>query len=278
MPDVITDRRITQDEAGQLMAPMELDLLSLFKVMEQDILTGLEDFEGTPEEYIDRVVKNISGMGESEVYKGKPLPPGTRRKRTDGIYVKQPDGTWSKETEKKPGKEKKLFEKASPEMLGKIKNKIKTDRKLRQLNLELNNFDAQGNYVLYHGTNEKNMNSILEQGLNPLSEMAYSYTTTTNPEVAAKFAIGRSGNKVLEIKIPFEDLKKYLFPGKKLSPFDNLKDTEHALKATVDKKHIKELEGNIMNKSIQKVCKLNSKQGIFKSLNVILKRIIDSIK
>lgn len=33
------------------------------------------------------------------------LPPGTRRQRKDGIYVKQPDGSWVKE-----GKEEKEFD------------------------------------------------------------------------------------------------------------------------------------------------------------------------
>lgn len=32
------------------------------------------------------------------------LPPGTRRQRKDGIYVKQPDGTWLKETGQKQEK------------------------------------------------------------------------------------------------------------------------------------------------------------------------------
>ena len=64
MPDIITDKRITQDEAGRLMAPLELDLLSLFKVMQQDIITGMIGFEGTPEQYIDKVLKNITGTGE----------------------------------------------------------------------------------------------------------------------------------------------------------------------------------------------------------------------
>lgn len=116
MPDIIADRRITQEEAGRLMAPMELDLLSAFKVIQEDILTGLENYEGTPEQYIEEVLKNLSGVGEmgemavlksmcddlrSLIEKGKPLPSGTRRQRSDGVYVKQSDGTWIKETEKK---------------------------------------------------------------------------------------------------------------------------------------------------------------------------------
>ena len=66
MPDIITDKRITQAEAGQFMAPLELDLLALFKVMQQNIITGMEDFEGTPEEYISKVLKDITGEYEIE--------------------------------------------------------------------------------------------------------------------------------------------------------------------------------------------------------------------
>ena len=69
MPDIIVDRKLTQDEAGQLMAPLELDLLSLFKVMQQDIITGMEGFEGTPEQYIESVLKNLSGSGGEMVQK-----------------------------------------------------------------------------------------------------------------------------------------------------------------------------------------------------------------
>lgn len=104
MPDIISDRRITQEEAGQLMAPLELDLLSAFKVMQEDILTGMENYEGTPEQYIEEVLKNLSGtgeVGEMAVLKGKPLPVGTRRQRSDGVYIKQPNGDWVKETEQK---------------------------------------------------------------------------------------------------------------------------------------------------------------------------------
>ncbi len=67
MPDIITDKRITQDEAGRLMAPLELDLLAIFKVMQQDIITGMGDFEGTPEQYIDKILKDISGTEEEGI-------------------------------------------------------------------------------------------------------------------------------------------------------------------------------------------------------------------
>lgn len=38
------------------------------------------------------------------------FPPGTRRQRSDGIYVKQPDGTWIKEIKNKPKKKEELNE------------------------------------------------------------------------------------------------------------------------------------------------------------------------
>ena len=81
--DIITDRRITQEEAGRLMAPLELDLLSAFKVIQEDILTGMENYKGTPEQYIEEVLNNLSGIGEvgeMAVMKRKALPV---RKRND---------------------------------------------------------------------------------------------------------------------------------------------------------------------------------------------------
>lgn len=65
MPDVLTDKKITQDEANRLMAPMELDLTALMKVIEQDIITGLDGYEGTPEQYIEEVLNNLQGPGET---------------------------------------------------------------------------------------------------------------------------------------------------------------------------------------------------------------------
>lgn len=55
----IADKKLTQDQANQLMAPMELDFTALFKIMEDDILQITENFEGTPEELIDEIMSLI---------------------------------------------------------------------------------------------------------------------------------------------------------------------------------------------------------------------------
>ena len=135
MPDIITDRRITQEEAGRLMAPLELDLLSLFKVIQEDILTGMENYKGTPEQYIEEILNNLSGVGEvgeMAVLKGKALPVGTRRQRSDGVYIKQSDGSWVKETEKKPREKEKQLTLKTKEIMNKI-NSLK---------------EGQGNYKI----------------------------------------------------------------------------------------------------------------------------------
>lgn len=50
------------------------------------------------------VYKSLTFLFQYYVYKIS-LPVGTRRKRRDGIYVKQPDGTWLREKKKKEKKE-----------------------------------------------------------------------------------------------------------------------------------------------------------------------------
>jgi len=56
VPDELVDKKITQDEADNMMAPLELDLTALFKVIEQDMIDLIDNFEGTPEQYIKEVL------------------------------------------------------------------------------------------------------------------------------------------------------------------------------------------------------------------------------
>ncbi len=65
MADTITDKKITQDQADQLQAPMELDLIAIFKVMESDMLKATEGYEGTPENLIDDIISGLSGEQRS---------------------------------------------------------------------------------------------------------------------------------------------------------------------------------------------------------------------
>lgn len=56
----LVDKKITQDQADKLQSPMELDLLALFKILEQDILETVDGYEGTPEKFIDEVCSLLS--------------------------------------------------------------------------------------------------------------------------------------------------------------------------------------------------------------------------
>lgn len=108
MPDELIDKKLTQFQADQLMAPMELDLWALFRFMEEDMLTTVEKFQGTPEQMIQKLtgtltksrgdkmpiqkelVNKVALLNISTVLKAA-LPVGTKRERKDGTYQKQPD-------------------------------------------------------------------------------------------------------------------------------------------------------------------------------------------
>ena len=77
MADELVDKKITQDEANKMMAPLELDLTAVFKLMEEDMITLVDDYEGTPEQFINEVLSMLTPeMGEIKkavgVDKGKP--------------------------------------------------------------------------------------------------------------------------------------------------------------------------------------------------------------
>lgn len=61
--DEITDRRVTNAESDLLQAPMELDLTSIFKVIEADLIETLEDFEGSPSQLINEITKKFRPRG-----------------------------------------------------------------------------------------------------------------------------------------------------------------------------------------------------------------------
>lgn len=56
MADYIQDKKLTQDQADRLQAPMELDLMALFKIMEADILETIDNFKGTPDQFINEII------------------------------------------------------------------------------------------------------------------------------------------------------------------------------------------------------------------------------
>ena len=66
MADILIDKKITQEEAQRLMAPMELDLTAVMNIIKQDFITGLDTFKGTPEQYIEQCLNTLKGTGQTE--------------------------------------------------------------------------------------------------------------------------------------------------------------------------------------------------------------------
>lgn len=52
---ILKDRKLTQDEADELMTPMSLDLIAFYKMLQDDILDIVSDTELTPDEMIEKV-------------------------------------------------------------------------------------------------------------------------------------------------------------------------------------------------------------------------------
>jgi 8-oxo-dGTP diphosphatase len=118
---------------------------------------------------------------------------------------------------------------------------IKNDLKLKRLNINLDSIDKDGNYTLYHGTNDKSAESILSEGLKSPNNDAKWFMTTTDKNVATRFAEGVDGNRLLEIKIPLTMLKDFLWGGEKTSVYQNkTEDTQHAIKSKINPEFIKD--------------------------------------
>lgn len=63
MPDEFGDNKLTQEEADNLMSPLESDLTTLFSYMRDDMLETLLDYEGTPEGFIDAILGPLQEEG-----------------------------------------------------------------------------------------------------------------------------------------------------------------------------------------------------------------------
>lgn len=63
MPDILTDRKITQQEADKMTRPLELDLTAVFNMMQEDIIKTVTQAgkDITPERLIDVVTDIIRG-------------------------------------------------------------------------------------------------------------------------------------------------------------------------------------------------------------------------
>lgn len=62
MADYLIDKKVTQDQADRLQAPMETDLTALFKVMESELIKKTEQFDGTPEGLILELIRPLNNL------------------------------------------------------------------------------------------------------------------------------------------------------------------------------------------------------------------------
>ena len=79
MADFLQDKKLTQDQADELQASMELDLISLFKVIEADMIDTIDGYEGTPEDFINEIISTLNNnIGSEEpiqkAMEGKQMP------------------------------------------------------------------------------------------------------------------------------------------------------------------------------------------------------------
>jgi len=56
MADDLVDKRITQEVANMFQAPLELDLIAYYKVVEEAMIRAAEADVESAEEYIDNVI------------------------------------------------------------------------------------------------------------------------------------------------------------------------------------------------------------------------------
>ncbi len=121
-----------------------------------------------------------------------------------------------------------------------LKKAIEKNPKLKRWGIREESIDDDGNYIVYHGTNEERYKKILEEGLKAPDAPKY-FTTTTSKDVAKEFAKGYSGNKIVKFAIPIEDITDVLWKGGETSVYQEGEktDTQHALKTGfLDKKYI----------------------------------------
>lgn len=58
--DKITDRKITQSEFNTMASPLELDLISYFKLLEESVMKETFDEKQTPEQLIENILELLS--------------------------------------------------------------------------------------------------------------------------------------------------------------------------------------------------------------------------
>lgn len=118
-----------------------------------------------------------------------------------------------------------------------LKKAIEKDPKLQRWGINKEAIDENGDYIIYHGTNDENYKKIMSEGLKAPDAPRY-FTTTTKEEAAKEFAKGYSGDKIIKFAIPLDEITDVLWKGAETSAYN---DTQHALKkGFLDKKYIKQ--------------------------------------
>ncbi len=59
MSDVLVDQKITQDQFNSNIAPIELDLLSFFKTIQEEMLMSFESSSERPERAIENIIRTL---------------------------------------------------------------------------------------------------------------------------------------------------------------------------------------------------------------------------
>lgn len=126
--------------------------------------------------------------------------------------------------------------------LDNVHSKAEKEQKIRERKLQQfykkESDDSKPYYTVYHGTVERNVSSIEEEGLKPPEHMKGSskwFMVTTEKEAAVHFAKGYDGKPViLEYRIPKDQAQEYLWNGEKTS----FNDVQHAVRKPIPKEFI----------------------------------------
>jgi len=76
--NILTDKKVNPDFIDEQMGPLELDLIAFFNLLQNDIFSLMEDYQGTPDAFINDVLSLLDDQaGGHEV-----------RKSLDAIHLK----------------------------------------------------------------------------------------------------------------------------------------------------------------------------------------------
>lgn len=87
----ISDDKITQDKAERLIAPMELDLTAVFKIIENDIISTIDEYDGNSvEELIKNILDKVTGTTSAYEPVNKSLNTNIHKAQRDSMPKPKP--------------------------------------------------------------------------------------------------------------------------------------------------------------------------------------------